>query len=260
MTDDRHEEMAALYALGLLDAHERQDLERRLSSDPALRQLVDELVETSAAIALTAPAAAPSPSLKQRVLASIGAGEVADSSLLPLVSAPAAPTSEGTVVSFPFLRLIPWGIAAVLAICCAVLGQSFLAQRAELQARQAELAELRDRDVLAQMKIARLVSLVESAPQAVAVAVWDPQRQAGVLNVENLPPIPPDQDYQLWVIDPQYPIPVDGGVFHVDQDTDFVQFRFTADKPIAEVAKFAVSLERKGGVPKAEGPLVLLGP
>jgi anti-sigma-K factor RskA len=35
---------------------------------------------------------------------------------------------------------------------------------------------------------------------------------------------------------------------------------FHPNRPVQTVAKFAVSLERKGGVPKAEGPMVLIGP
>ena len=59
-------------------------------------------------------------------------------------------------------------------------------------------------------------------------------------------------------MDPQYPIPVDGGVFRVDPSTGVAHVTFKANRPVNSVAKFAVSLERKGGVPKAEGPMVLL--
>ena len=51
---------------------------------------------------------------------------------------------------------------------------------------------------------------------------------------------------------------VDGGVFSVDPATGEARITFHANKPVKSVAKFAVSLERKGGVPKAEGPMVLL--
>lgn len=265
MSDERHEELASLHALGLLDPRERQAFERELASDAHLRRLADELAETAAALALTAPPAAPSAGLKRRVLASIDAlaprSAPGSAARAPTVTAiREAPVRAAAVHAFPVVRWLPWGIAAIFAICCGLLGQAYIAQREALLAREVELAELRDRDVLAQMKIARLASLIEGSPQAVAVAVWDPQSQSGVLNVERLPPIPADRDYQLWVIDPQYPIPVDGGVFHVGEGTESLRFRFTADKPIADIAKFAVSLERKGGVPKAEGPLVLLGP
>ena len=112
---------------------------------------------------------------------------------------------------------------------------------------------------LAQFKIATLASLAGNSPQALAVAVWNPNTQQGVLRVEKLPALASDKDYQLWVIDPAYPIPVDGGVFTVDPTTGSARINFHPNKPVANATKFAVSLERKGGVPKAEGPMVLLG-
>ena len=81
-----------------------------------------------------------------------------------------------------------------------------------------------------------------------------------MLRVEKLPALAPDKDYQLWLIDPQYPIPVDGGVFTVDPASGAASYAFKAGKPVRAITKFAVSLERKGGVPRAEGPMVLFGP
>ena len=111
---------------------------------------------------------------------------------------------------------------------------------------------------LANFKISTLASLLGNSPQALAVAVWNPARQEGVLRVEKLRALAEDQDYQLWLVDPQYSTPVDGGVFTVDPATGEARIQFKASKPIRSVAKFAVSLEKKGGVPKAEGPMVLL--
>lgn len=149
--------------------------------------------------------------------------------------------------------------------------------RAELLARQNRLAEvseklaaantqvsaLRDRlqaeGDLAQFKIATLASLAGNSPQALAVAVWNPTTQRGVLRVEKLPALASDKDYQLWLIDPAYPAPVDGGVFTVDPATGHAQVNFKPTQRVNNAAKFAVSLERKGGVPKPEGAILLLG-
>jgi len=136
--------------------------------------------------------------------------------------------------------------------------------RRELTVRDERVADLSRRlstqGKLADYKIATLASLLDNSPQALAVAVWNPAGQEGVLTVRKLPALAADKDYQLWVVDPQYPIPVDGGVFRVDPATGEARFDFRPDRPVKTVAKFAVSLERKGGVPKAEGPMVLIGP
>ena len=58
---------------------------------------------------------------------------------------------------------------------------------------------------------------------------------------------------------PPDPNPVDGGVFTVDPTTGERRMKFKAKQPVGAVNAFAVTLERKGGVPKAEGPFVLLG-
>jgi anti-sigma-K factor RskA len=126
--------------------------------------------------------------------------------------------------------------------------------------RSARAIQLFAQGTLADYKIATLASLLGNSPQAVAVAIWNPASQEGVLTVQKLPALAADKDYQLWVIDPQYSIPVDGGVFKVDPTTGEGRLVFHPNRPVQTVAKFAVSLERKGGVPKAEGPMVLIGP
>jgi anti-sigma-K factor RskA len=80
-----------------------------------------------------------------------------------------------------------------------------------------------------------------------------------VLQVEKLPALATDKEYQLWVVDPQYPAPVDGGVFTVDARSGAARIAFKSKQPVKTINAFAVTLERKGGVPKAEGPFVLLG-
>jgi anti-sigma-K factor RskA len=133
-------------------------------------------------------------------------------------------------------------------------------QLGEARAQVAKLNDdLRYQGELAGLKITALASLLNNSPKALAVAVWDPKKQEGVLKVEKLPALLPSQDYQLWVVDPQYPNPVDGGVFTVDPETGDGRMVFKAKQPVAAVNAFAVTLERKGGVPKAEGPFVLLG-
>jgi anti-sigma-K factor RskA len=120
-------------------------------------------------------------------------------------------------------------------------------------------SEIKSQSELAELKITTLVSMLKNSPEALAVAVWDPKLQQGVLNVEHLPALAAHEDYQLWVVDPQYPNPVDGGVFTVEPRGGKARFQFKTNQPIQTVNAFAVTRERKGGVPKAQGPFVLLG-
>lgn len=131
---------------------------------------------------------------------------------------------------------------------------------AEARQRVVRLTEeLTAQGDLAQLKITALVSMLKNLPQAQAIAVWDPRKQEGILDVQKLPALAANEDYQLWVVDPQYPIPVDGGVFTVEPASGSTRIKFSAKQPINAINAFAVTRERKGGVPKAEGPCVLLG-
>lgn len=280
MNPDRHEELAALHALGALDGTELSAFERELAGDPRLRSLTDSLRETSAALALSVPQVEPPAALKDRLFAALGD----DPASAPV---PAQNASENTMVNFPLVRFLPWAAAAGFALLATWFGVQISSLRAENAAlrTQRELAEvayrmaqsqlaertlvaeqmiatlgqrLRRTEDLSRLKITALASLVGNTPEARAIAVWDPEQQSGLLTVEKLPAIASEQDYQIWVIDPQYPIPVDGGVFKPDS-AGRATLTFKGDKPVQTIAAFAISLEKAGGVPKAEGPLVLLG-
>ena len=229
--NDELEEQSALYVFGLLERDEVPALERRLESDRELRALVDQLDETAAQLALRAPPAPLPPELRARVLAQV---------------------DRGNVIAFPRrLRWIPWAAAACLALSCAYL----IAERSQLRHR---ITRLEERDILARVQIVSLSSKSQSAPSANAVVVWDEKKQRGILKATQLPRNTEDCDYQIWLIDPRYKNPVTGGVFHLANEGGFA-LPFQPAEPVRAAAGFAISLERKGGVPKAEGPIVLLG-
>lgn len=115
-----------------------------------------------------------------------------------------------------------------------------------------------DADDLANVLVATLTSKMSKAPKATAAVVWDPARQRGVFNSANIPPNRADRDYQLWIVDSRFTDPVDAGVFHVEK-AGSARYVFTPKVRIESPAAFAVSVERRGGVPKAEGPIVLAG-
>ncbi len=225
------EEQASLYVLGLLKVDEAPAFERQLESDNELRAFVDQLDETAAQLAHHAPPRPLPLALRERVFSEIG--------------------SEKMVPLLRRTQWIPWAIAACLALICSYL----IAERNQLRHR---VVRLQQRDVLAQIQIASLSSNLAGAPNANAVVAWDEKKQRGILKVTQLPRNAADHDYQIWLVDPRYKNPVDGGVFHVANDGT-LRVPFRPASPVREAQGFAISLERKGGVPKAEGPIVLLG-
>ncbi len=274
MITERQEELAALHALGLLEGAERAAFEKEIAGNPELQAYVTSLVETSAALALAPQRHEPPAALKARILAA-ATGDV-----------PANPAKK-SVSSFPFSLWLPLAAAAGLAITSLWLGSQNLKlhqENASLRteremaevAYESAQAQLKERTLVAEtlindlghqlsaqrdlthLKITALAALAGNTPEARAIAVWDPGLETGLLTVEKLPVIADSQDYQVWVVDPAYPNPVDGGVFKPGADGRAV-LTFKGNKPIKAAAAFAISLEKKGGVPKAEGPIVLLG-
>ncbi|MEO6992851.1 MAG: anti-sigma factor [Lacunisphaera sp.] len=270
MITEQQEELAALYAFDLLEGAERTEFESAVAASRELRALVDSLRETAALAALSAPQMEPPAGLKDRIMA---------------IAAETA--AEEKVVPFSLFKLMPWAIAAGLAVAATWLGTQNFSLRAEnsnlLTERQlAETAykmaqdkltehslvaekmitdlgnKLLKSEDLARLKVTALASLAGNTKAAQVIAVWDPEQQSGLLAMDKLPPIGDTQDYQIWVVDPAYKDPVNAGVFHVSSDGR-VAIPFKPDEPVAHAAAFAISLEKKGGVPKAEGTIVLLG-
>lgn len=275
MITKRHEELAALRALGLLEGPERNAFDTERAGNPELDAFAGSLENSAAWLALAVPPVQPPAGLKDRILAGCTA---------PGRNEEPPPAA---IVSFPFLRVVPWAAAALFTVTIAWLATQNLALRSannalHTQQRLAEVAyataqnqlaersllaetminglgaRLRRSEDLARLKVSALASLAGNTAEAQAIAVWDPDLQAGLLTFEKLPAIADTQDYQIWVIDPAYPNPVNGGVFHVSADGR-VALAFKPDQPVTQATAFAISLEKKGGVPKAEGPIVLLG-
>jgi anti-sigma-K factor RskA len=281
MIGDRQEELASLHAFGLLEGPELEQFLSELEGNPELQRRVAELKVAATALAHSAPEAVPPEALKARVLASVDARSGARR------ASPGSP-AQGNVVRFP--AWIPWLAAACIGAAALYTQRQYAAARAEnaslgeetrvalasLDQARAQLADakhlvteysrqvaelstkLKDEGDLAHFKIATLASMLGNTPAAVAVAVWDPSRAQGVLEVSKLPALATEKDYQLWVIDAQYPTPVSAGVFVVDPATGEAHITFRANKPVHAIAKFAVSLERKGGAQSPQGPIVLL--
>ncbi len=232
MMDESTEERAVLYVFGLLDAEEARVLEKEIRENAELGRFVREMENIAASLAQCVEPRTPPAELKRRLMAEIQRGKIVT------MPAPARWSNSWA----------PWAVAA----CLALLAGSLAIDRARLKEQVAMMA---DEDALSRVKIATLSSMLDSAPKGSAVVVWNEEKQEGIIKVENMPAARADQDYQLWVIDPGYKLPVNAGVFH-PEGSEKRMFKPTA--MITSPAKFAVTIERKGGAPHNEGPIVLV--
>jgi len=252
MIDEHRQDLAAEYALDALDPESTRAFETILASDPELKALADGMRETAAALAHNAPPQLPPPELREKVLARIR-GEAQGNAVeaTPRVAAPATPAQSSG------FSLLPWALAAGFAITTAAMWMERDQLRKETAELRKDLVESRNRDILSKIKIATLTAQVDAYSKASAAIVWDAEKQRGVLKLANIPRPESGKDYQLWVIDPKYPNPVNGGVVPVGED-GVARVAFTPDQPIHKADKFAISVEPTGGVPKATGPIVFL--
>jgi anti-sigma-K factor RskA len=251
MIDERMEEQAALHVLGALSEAESRKFKKKLQADPELQEYVSKLSVVTGALAGEAPLVEPPPQLRAKILAQVE----------PPQKVFTLPERKLGLLSW-----LPWAFTAGVAALCFVFfaenGQlhSTIGQQAKqindlnqlaqsLQATTNTLNQtvmaLQETNRLANLRIAMLNSLVPDAPKAIAVSLWDSQKQAGVFVAQNLKALPADRDYELWVIDGNKPVA--SGVFHVGE-SGAIRVDFKPSQLIKVASVFAVTEEVKGGV------------
>jgi len=235
MISEEQQDQAALYALGLLGTAKDAAFESELKVNAELRDLVRELREAAGDLALTTPSLQPPASLKQRIMREITTKQV-------------VPMPPQQRASFGWM---PWAIAAGLAVFCGLLAVDRI--RLERQ-----LADTRAVDPLMQTTFVTLAPSAPAPADAKATVAWQPGRQSGVIRISNLPAPQSGKDYQLWAVDAEHKDPISAGIIRVDKNS-VAQVRFKPVEKAEHVKAFAISLEREGGVPKKEGPILLAG-
>jgi anti-sigma-K factor RskA len=252
---ERHEDLVAALAAGMeLGSADRLELEAHLGEGCVrCETLRRDLEQAASALAAQAPAVAPPPELRRRILESLGPARV-------------APRPAGGV------RLGAWRVlaaaAALAAVIVAVDDARLRRDREDLRSQSAQLAgrlqtaetELAQRALRARVLESddvRMLILGGQGPQpnAKGRVFWSARARRGVLVAGNLAPLPSDRQYELWVF--QKGKPVAAGVFDADSEGR-VAFEST-DFPEAEAQNFAVTVEPRGGVPAPTGPIVLVG-
>lgn len=239
MIDETRQELAALYVLRMLPPVEALQFAKEVERDAELQALVAEFEETSATLAHAAPLRMPPPELKGRVMDAI--------------------RRDRRIVSMPAVSTwLPWALAACAMITAATLWVRNGVLREANKMLQAKITRLSDRDALASVQIATLSAKVTAYEKALAVVVYDPKEQRGLLKLADFPAPAAGQDYQLWVIEPGGAPPVSAGVVPV-QSGGVSRVAFHPERKISGVDAFAISVEQTGGSPSPKGQIVFVG-
>jgi hypothetical protein len=89
------------------------------------------------------------------------------------------------------------------------------------------------------------------------IIVWDYDNQSGVMQLSNLPSLPPDFRYQLWVLDPNFDDFVAGGTFDIPANVPQFEYTFRPGGDIREAVGYAVTAEDLAGTAAPRGPTVV---
>jgi anti-sigma-K factor RskA len=239
------DELLALYALGGLEPDELEIVTAHLAGCAACRAEAERILSLVAAVAAVAPARAPDPRLRARVLSRAGIVSRSQPQTAPLTRP--APASRR--------RLWPaWLATSAALVLVGLLGWNLYLtnQVAELRG---QVQDTRDAVALVSSPTSQEVALQGQGNFATAAgsAYIDQQSHSVVLIVEHLPPLPVDKTYQAWIITDQGP--QSAGLFQVG-DTGWGMNWL--EKRYAPGGAIGVSLEPQGGSAKPT-QVVLLG-
>jgi Anti-sigma-K factor rskA len=178
---DAEQELVAGYVLGDLSAEELAQFEQLLQQHPELLAEVNAMQVSFQLVPQALPKVTPPPALLEKMMAAHAAMAVASEPVLPR--------------SFPWSKLIAaWAVLAAL-----LLGSDNLWLR-----RQLSLAQQTPIDrvgTILQQPNSRLVTLKgEAGSTAAGTLLFTPgQWQEVIVSLGNLPPLPPDQVYRMWL-------------------------------------------------------------
>jgi len=249
-----HEQFAddlALLALEALQGDERVTLEKHLEGCSSCRSELERLRGDMALLALSASGPAPPRRSRERLLKAIAKEPRAQ-------KIGAARRSSWT--------LLPWLAAAALLLVAGFFCQlrDRLAQRvARLQDESAQQqAQLeRAREVVSTLTStdALRVTLVaaQAPPQPQGKAIYVRERSSLIFLASNMPALPPQRSYELWLI-PTNGAPIPAGMFKPDARGSAT----VVEPPLpggVEAKAFAITVEPEQGSSAPTMPIVMMG-
>jgi len=249
---DTLQDLAAAYALGALSADEVRRFEAYLAGSVEAQREVAEYREVAALLALGGPESAPSPDLRERMLARMRGLTVRASGAARRSGAPWAALAAGLVAAvglgFGYVQ------RSEVRDLRAQLGNAMqqLAQTTDrLRAREATLNSIFEPGV-------RMFQLTASGdPDPLVQLFWDRQRHRAVLHGFRLDSVPEGRAYQLWFIKDGAPVP--SVTFRPEPEGHVLVERIEVPAD-GDVTAAALTVEPESGSPQPTTPIRLVGP
>ncbi len=248
-----HEQFAddlALLAVGALQGEERVALQNHLEGCASCRRELEQLRGDTALLALSAAGPTPPRRARERLLKAVA-------------QEPRAPKAAARRWTW---TLIPWFATATFALAAVFFFREsdHLAQRvAELQSESAQQQSQleRAREVVSTLTStdALRVTLVaaQAPPQPQGKAIYVRDRSSLVFIASNMPALPPQKAYELWLI-PTNGAPIPAGVFKPDAHGSAT----VIEPPLpagVEAKAFAITIEPEQGSATPTMPIAMMG-
>ncbi len=261
-----HEQFAedlALYALGTLSEDERFALEKHLEMCGSCRRELEVMRGDLAVVALSTSGPKPPARSRERLMAAMAKE--------PRV--PAAPVAVGAQTAASRRAFSWWGALGWVAAAALVLLAIGLLQKNSLLER--DLASLKARfgdqesklqqanDVLTTLidPEAKKFELVSAGnkPQPRGKAIYQHRNRGLIFLASNLPPLPQEKIYELWLFPANGGAPIAAGLFKPDANGSATVVNPPLPEGV-EAKNFAVTLEPESGPHEApRGTPVIMG-
>ena len=265
-------ELSAGAVLEDLDPIEREQLDDHLAGCPACRALAEQLDDVVWDLALLVPDMAPPQSLHGVVFDALLTAGATGTSHQTETATPTTsePTSIGVARSAApgrprsrWTTIVPLALAAGIGVIAIGLGgrvaqltkenAAFIAAAADAQA-QVVAREGAMSVLVAPNHVTTKLTSEALAPNAAALAVFEPGTTHSYAMVADLPATPAGHVYQLWFADTAGVHPL--GAYHYDGTGAFVA-PFGVDLAASDAAM--ITLEDDGGAVGEPGPQVVFG-
>lgn len=268
----QYQDLLALHAVDALDASEKPLLEAHLATCAECRAALVEWRDVTGALAHAATPIAPSDELRARILAATRAETRPAQTASRVVQMPIAPRRSNL-----WLNLMR--IAAAIAIVGLLVGMIVFWRRdvrmqrdiarltrernrtADQLARERE-ALAKEREALAMLNSRDTKKMelagTQTAQNARAMFVFNPQTGHAMLMTEGLPATPSDKAYEVWFI-PKGHTPMPGKMFTVDSSG---RAMVSGEIPLEARANvvIAITLEPKKGSAAPTSAIYLSSP
>jgi anti-sigma-K factor RskA len=251
-----HEQYAddlALYSLNALQGEDRARVDEHLATCAACRRELEQLRADTALLALSAAGPRPPQRARQRLMDAVA-------------REPRVPRIVQTHPRRSWWGVLGWAATAAVVIFALSLWKENISLRQSVasatsqSARSArELEELRRIAAPIIAPETQRITLVstKTPPQPQGKAFYLRNRSSLLFLANNMPPLPPQKAYELWLI-PTSGDPIPAGVFKPDAQGS----ASVVNPPLpagVEAKAFAITVENEAGATTPTMPIVMMG-